>query len=238
MLTSAAKALQQAVRPSQLLIVFDNLDRLPPDKSEKLFFDHGSQLRGMACHAIYTVSIDTFYSRRGLFNVFPGHVILPNVKLRAGKSSKEPHRAGVEAMREIIRRRLDVETLISPPALAGEFIRLSGGSVRQLIRLLREAVLSAQSRELAAINSQALEDATRNLRQDFERMLAPSDYELLRRAWDTKSIEKTDAYMQLLSNLSILEYNGDELWYDVNPLIESIHAFQDVAKKPRARARR
>jgi hypothetical protein len=192
----------------------------------------------MACHAVYTVSIDTYYSRRHLANVFPNRQILPNVKLRAGKSSTEPFQPGIAALLEVIAKRLNVEALLQPPSLAQEFVQRSGGSIRQLIRLLREAVQSAQARRLAAIDAEALEDAARSVQQDYERMLEPSDYELLARTWTTKSIEKSDAYMQLLSNLAILEYNGRELWHDLNPLIESIDAFQAVVKKPRRKRRR
>jgi len=100
--------------------------------------------------------------------------------------------------------------------------------------LLREAALSADGRSLAVIDTEALQDAERSLRRDFEGALAPSDYALLANTWTTKSIDKEDAYMQLLSNLAILEYNGKELWHDVNPLIESIHAFQALTQKPRS----
>jgi hypothetical protein len=179
----------------------------------------------MACHAVYTVSIDTYYSRRHLADVFPNRQILPNVKLRAGKSNKEAYRPGQDA-------------LLHPPALAEVFVRRSGGSIRQLIRLLREAVQSAQARGLAAIDGEALEDAVRSMQQDYERMLEPSDYKLLGRTWATKRIEKGDAYMQLLSNLAILEYNGKELWHDVNPLIEPIDAFQAVVRKARPKRHR
>jgi len=238
LLTAAAEALRSAGKPCQLLIVFDNLDRLPPARSEKLFFDHGSELQDMACHAVYTVSIDTYYSPRGLPNVFPSRAILPNVKLWARKTKADQNQAGIAALVEVVRRRLDVDTLIHPPSLTEEFVRLSGGSVRQLIRLVREAVLGAQSRGLAAIDADAAQDAAGNLQQDFERMLEPSDYKLLARTWATKSIEKDDAHMQLLSNLAILEYNGKELWHDVNPLIEPIDAFRAVAKKSRPKRRR
>jgi hypothetical protein len=238
LLTAASQAMHDAGKAHQLLVIFDNLDRLPPGKSEALFFAHGSQLQEMACHAVYTVSIDTYYSRRHLANVFPNRQILPNVKLRAGKSSTEPYQPGIGALLEVIGKRLSVEALLQPPTLAQEFVQRSGGSIRQLIRLLREAVQSAQARGLAAIDGEALEDAARSIQQDYERMLEPSDYKLLAHTWATKSIEKSDAYMQLLSNLAILEYNGRELWHDVNPLIESIDAFQAVVRKPRRKRRR
>jgi len=234
LLASASEALQKAGRPCQLLILYDNLDRMPPEKSDRLFFDHGAQIQGMKCHAVYTVSIDTYYSGRGLGNVFPGRLILPNVKLRAGRSDVQANRAGMDGLRGVIDQRIDVSALLAPPSLAEEFVKLSGGSVRQLVRLLAEAVLSAQTRRLDAIDDEALHDAAGALRQDFERMLAPADYLALARTAKTKKIEKEDAYMHLLRNLAVLEYNGRELWHDVNPLIEPIHAFQELVKKRRS----
>ena len=238
LLTAASQALQDAGKGHRLLVIFDNLDRLPPEKSEALFFAHGAQLQELACHAVYTVSFDPYYSRRHLANVFPNRQILPNVKLRVGKSSREPYQPGIDALLEVIGKRLNVEALLEPATLAREFVLRSGGSIRQLVRLLREAVQSAQARGLAAIDGEALEDGARSIQQDYERMLEPSDYKLLAHAGATKSIEKSDAYMQLLSNLAILEYNGRELWYDVNPLVESIDAFQTVATKSRPKRHR
>jgi hypothetical protein len=238
LLAAASQALRDANKPHQFLIVFDNLDRLPPERSEALFFAHGSQLQEMLCHAIYTVSIDTYYSRRHLANVFPNHVIIPNIKLRSGKLSTDPYQPGIAALLQVIERRLHVEALLQPPTLAQEFVRRSGGSIRQLIRLLREAVQSAQARGVEALDAEAVEDAARSIQQDYERMLEPGDYELLARTWSTKRLEKSPEYMELLSNLAILEYNGKELWHDVNPLIEPIDAFQDIVRKPRFKRRR
>ena len=238
LLTAASQALRAANKPYQLLIVFDNLDRLPPEKSADLFFSHGSQLQEMACHAVYTVSIDTYYSRRHLANVFPNRQIIPNVKLRASKTSSDPNQPGIDALLQVIQKRLSIEVLPQPSPLADDFVRRSGGSIRQLIRLLREAVQSAQARGLAALDGEALEDAARSIRiQEYERMLEPSDYKLLAHTWATKSIEKDDATMQLLSNLAILEYNRKELWHDINPLIEPIDAFQAVVKKTGSKRR-
>jgi hypothetical protein len=118
LLTAASQALRDANKPYRLLVVFDNLDRLPPEKSEKLFFAHGSQLQEMACHAVYTVSIDIYYSRRHLGSVFSDHQIIPNVKLRASKFGAEPNRPGIDALLQVIQRRLSVKVLTQPSALA------------------------------------------------------------------------------------------------------------------------
>jgi hypothetical protein len=226
LLTEASSALKAAGRPYSILILLDNLDRVPPDKSEDLVFTHGSQLQNLQCHAVYTISIDTFYSGQGIGTVFPRNVILPNVKLRKGKADSEPNAAGVKALLEIVARRIDTASLLDPPDLARRAIDLSGGSVRQLMRLMTEAILSARGRKLEKLDSEAVEDGGRALRQEFERLLTPEDYKLLAATAQDKSIEKTSAYMQLLRNLSILEYNGKEVWHDVNPLIEPIDAFK------------
>lgn len=231
LLAAASEALHKAGKPDQVLIVVDNLDRLPPDKSERLFFSHGSQLQDLQCHAVYTVSIDTYYSHRGIGHVFSNHLLLPNVKLRLGKTRPEPNPDAIRGLSEVISHRVDVTGLLNPATLTEDPVRWSGGSVRQLVRLLREAVLSAQSRGLAALDRQAMADAVRTLQHDFERSLGPEDYKLLALTSSHKSIEKSEAYMQLLSNTAVMEYNGGEVWYDVNPLIEPIDAFQAAKAK-------
>jgi len=226
LLSEASSALQNAGRPASILILLDNLDRVPPDKSEDLVFMHGSQLHNLRCHAVYTISIDTYYSGQGIGNVFPRNVILPNVKLRKGKSDAAENLAGSGAFEEVIRRRIDVAAVLQAPDLAHRAALLSGGSVRQLMRLMAEAILSARSRQLDLLDAVAIEDGGRSLRQEFERLLTPDDYKLLARTWQDKTTEKSAPYMQLLRNLSILEYNGKEVWHDVNPLIEPIDAFK------------
>ena len=237
LLTEASRALRDAGKPYQLLIVFDNLDRLPSKKSEAFFsrtdpsFRKWLAMRSIQFRLIHITLVAIWPISS------PIDVILPNVKVRTGKLNRTlpaGRRCPPPGHRETPQRR----TLMDPPKLARGFVQRSGGSIRQLIRLLREAVLSAQARNRESIDQEALDDAGRAIQQDYERMLEPPDYKLLAHTWATKSIEKGEAYMQLLSNLAILEYNGNELWYDVNPLIEFIDAFRAVSKKPRPRGHR
>jgi hypothetical protein len=233
LLISASEALAKAKRPSQILVLVDNLDRVPPKKGDTLFFAHGSQLQDLKCHVVYTVSIDTFYSHRGIGNVFPNHEILPNVKLRASRSDPSPRKDAFSALREVIEKRINVGKLLTDPKLAEQVIAQSGGSVRQLVRLLREAVLSSQSRGKEAIDAQSIDDAARALRLGFERILAAEDYERLALTFVSKRIKQDVDHMRLLSNTAVLEYNGTDLWHDVNPLIESIDAFKEALAKTR-----
>jgi hypothetical protein len=231
LLSAASDALARSRKPSQILILVDNLDRLPPSKSEDLFFAHGSQLQDLDCHAVYTMSIDTFYSHKNIGNVFPNHLVLPNVKLQVSKTNTGERKVGFDSLRNVIEKRVDVAKLLGSSELAVNLIATSGGSVRQLIRLLREAVLSAQSSKRDIIEASAVEDAARAMTLDFERMLAPEDYDLLAEVSATKRIRKNEQYMRLLSNTAVLEYNGKDFWQDVNPLIGPIDAFQKAKRK-------
>jgi hypothetical protein len=231
LLTAAAEALAKLGKPSQILILVDNLDRLPPNKSEDLFFAHGSQLQDLNCHAVYTISIDTFYSHRNIGNVFPNHLVLPNVKLQIGKSDSKKRKSGFDALRQVLEKRVSIGRIFADAGLAEGLISYSGGSVRQLVRLLREAVLSAQSSRLQVITKEAVEEAARAMTLDFERMLAPEDYDLLAEVSVTKRIRKNEPYMRLLSNTAVLEYNGRDFWQDTNPLIGPIDAFQEAKRK-------
>jgi len=231
LLKAASEALGRANKPTQVLMLVDNLDRIPPKKGEELFFSHGSQLQDLDCHAVYTISIDNFYSHKGIGNVFPNHEILPNVKIRMGKASRERRPPAFAALRAVVAKRINTDKLFDRPDLADTLIDLSGGSVRQLIRLLRESVLSAQSDGREKLDLSSVHGAARALRLDFERILEPDDYALLAQTAKSNRISKDHRYMRLLANMAVLEYNGTDLWHDINPLIEPIDAFKEAKKK-------
>jgi len=231
LLNEAARALHDAGKPSKILILVDNLDRMPPKKSEELIFAHGSQLQDLNCHAVFTVSIEMFYSPRSIATVFPLNKMLPNVKLREGKSNANPYEPGISALHQIVGKRWSERHLLADASISKEIIRLSGGSVTQLVALMREAVLSAQGRSLTVVDTEAVQDASTSVQQDFERSLFPNDYALLAKTAARHTILRTEEYLRLLWTRAILEYNGNEIWHNVNPLIESIHEFQ-AAKNP------
>jgi hypothetical protein len=228
-----SEALTRAGRPSQILILVDNLDRVPPKKADDLFFAHGSQLQDLNCHVVYTISIDTCYSHKGIANAFPNHAILPNVKLRAGRTDLAPRKEAITALGEIVEKRINVDKLFADAKSVETLIAQSGGSVRQLIRLLREAVLSSQARRIELMDAKSVDEAAQALRLDFERILSADDYKRLAEVSISKRIQKDEDHMRSLSNLAVLEYNGTDLWHDVNPLIESIDAFKEALAKAR-----
>ncbi|HEY9601326.1 MAG TPA: P-loop NTPase fold protein, partial [Allocoleopsis sp.] len=56
-----------------LLIIFDNLDRVPPAIADHLFFDYAKQLQELNCTIIYTVPISVLCSPKNPLNQFDGN---------------------------------------------------------------------------------------------------------------------------------------------------------------------
>jgi AAA+ ATPase superfamily predicted ATPase len=53
-----------------ILIIVDNLDRVPVNVGDHLFFDYATQLQELDCNIIYTVPISVVYSPKNVGNVF------------------------------------------------------------------------------------------------------------------------------------------------------------------------
>ncbi|MHC5720444.1 MAG: ATP-binding protein, partial [Nostoc sp.] len=65
-----------------LLIIFDNMDRVPPTIAEHLFFDYAAQLQELDCTIIYTVPISVLCSPKNPLNQFDGNPhIVPMVTI-------------------------------------------------------------------------------------------------------------------------------------------------------------
>ena len=65
-----------------LLIIFDNMDRVPPTIAEHLFFDYAAQLQELDCTIIYTVPISVLCSPKNPLNQFDGNPhIVPMVNI-------------------------------------------------------------------------------------------------------------------------------------------------------------
>jgi Cdc6-like AAA superfamily ATPase len=152
---------------------------------------------------------------------FPNIYILPNLKtqLRDGAPDKE----GPPRLRDILTRRVE-ETLFTSNALTA-LAELSSGIPRELIALARRACLEARKSDRPLIDEEAVKQAARSKRMDYQVLLTTQQLDLLRQVQRTKRVENDEAHRALLHNLSALEYRNDEgVWYDVHPLIKPLLA--------------
>ena len=154
---------------------------------------------------------------------------------------------GVEGLLKIIRKRIVIDFCFTSADVATYLVKMCGGSVRDLMRLLELAQVSARADDKTQIDHAAARDAVKDLRIEFQRLLHPAQtyYPLLAQIHATKRDysgaevavvaadvnEAREFFAQLLFNGTVLEYNGDESWFDVHPAVRDIRDFQDASAR-------
>ncbi len=244
LLDNAHTALKKAGKPANLLIVVDNLDRLVPMVAQTLFFDRGGDLlKEPRAHIIYTVPIATALAPRNIGTVFGKNFILPMIKVRTRKGS--PFKDGVNALFEVVKKRIDLDAVFASDKVVRKLAASSGGSIRDLMRLIGYASLAASALRKETIDDESAKRAMHKMRIDYESLLVPAgsymplmprihrtktDGAPVETTLDPKKVEDFRVFFnQLLTNGSVLAYNGEELWYDVHPIIQDSRAFREAS---------
>jgi hypothetical protein len=244
LLDNAHQVLRAQSKPANLLIVVDNLDRLAYEAVEPLFFQNGDRLKLPRAHLIYTVPIANVVAPNTIRMVFDRTFTLPMIKVRTprGKGVK----AGLDALVQLVDKRIDLDACFASPAVVRKLAEMSGGNVRDLLRLIDNAQLSARVEEKETIENAAVKRAVAQVRLDYERTFIPGNvyYPLLAQIHRSKGEQfraspETDPdpvkthnlrvfFNQFLFNGSVLEYNGEATWYDVHPVVQEIKRFQEA----------
>ena len=241
LLNNAQQILSQKTK-KKLLIVQDNLDRLDENTARKLFFENGEQLKKINAHVIYTVpnAIDVAPSRIDV--IFENSYIMPTVKIfdQEGKDFE----TGIDALIKLVNSRIDIDKVFDSTEVVRYLVKKSGGSMRDLMRLLNYAQLSAQADNKQTIDMISAKQGISKLRVDFERTLVPADVyfgvlvqvnhskQLKVGTDDSNSINRISRYfIDLIDNGSILEYMNDSWWYDVHPIIQETKEFKNATRQ-------
>ncbi len=213
------------IKGKKILLVVEDLDKASIETSRMIFHEHATDLIQPDISIIYTFPIelrreDTFKQIKGYFN---DTFVLPNIKC-CNKDGRR-NALGYAKLSEILTKRLPKE-MIAPDALE-ELVEMSGGMPRDLIRMARRALTSAGSekrdnRDQAVITKQHVESAVWAERRDFQLVLNDAKLELLRAVHVEKEIPDDPEHLELLQNMSVLEFRNREVWYDVHPVIKAL----------------
>jgi GTPase SAR1 family protein len=206
----------------QVLVIIDNLEKIEPDNALKLFYNHGTQLTQPMCKIIYTfpISLKSSSIFQQINLNFSNVYVHPNVKIHEKEGSEYHYEKGRDFMKEIVSKRVSQE-LFEPDAL--EYILdMSGGVVREFIRIIRDSSIRALTRGKITIDKDITIDVVNGLKNIYQAQLSDSDYEVLLEVYKTKDIKRDDKLVNLLHNLSVLEYRNGRSWCDLNPVVRSI----------------
>jgi len=221
-----------------LIIIIEDLDKLPHERAHPIFYGHSKQLTSLGTNILFTFPIPLLYHVQfGTIRPnFDQTFELPMVKIFHKDGSI--HQEGRDIMRDIVERRMDI-ALFDSEQLLEEIITYSGGCIRDLIYMIKAASSNARVYEREKITAEDTLNAVRDLKREYDRTLAdkvdpnnPQGKVLIRVETYYKVLEKlindpnkrpdnTQEVMDLRQNLCILGYNGDG-WCDVHPIVKEV----------------
>ena len=204
----------------QVLIIVDNLEKTDTDKAIEIFYIHGTQLAQPLCKIIYTFPISLKNSEKfvQITQNFDKICMHPNIKIMHQDGS--PYEEGEKILEEIVSKRAPLE-LIDGDALE-YIIKMSGGVVRELIRIIRDSSIRAITKGKNTIDKEIAIAVVNDMKNLYRGQISKDDYDTLAEIYNSKELKRDDNLVRLLHNLSVLEYRNNTDWCDVNPIVKSL----------------
>ena len=219
---------------NDIIIVIEDLDKIPLETANRLFFNYANQLVQLKATVIYTFPVTLNYNK--LFNTISGYfsevVDLPMIKVN--QKDGQPFLAGRQVLKKIVTARIN-QSLFANETILDKMVEMTGGALRGLFRMVNDAAFAAEDRGKAMIGEEEYVYAFRQIKRDYENTIADftvngitiitaDQYfkELANLAMSTdKQPTNSDILMDLRQNLSVLSYNGEN-WCDVHPVMKEI----------------
>jgi hypothetical protein len=222
-----ADAEQRGQRP--VFLIVDGLDRVPNmEMARYVFAENEEWLDGPVCNVLYTAPIMLYYSPvfghvRSNFDARP----FPNVKVHWPHQLDDPgtpEEAGYQVMRAVVHRRLrqplglEPDEVIVPRAL-DHLIDMSGGVMRDLIRLVREATVKAELAGQRRIDLEVADQTVLSMRRDYKASLNVVYRQELAEVLRSHEVTGSEKCDELLLGNYVLSYVNDGIWFDVHSVI-------------------
>lgn len=125
---------------------------------------------------------------------------------------------GIACLREVIARRVDVAATFEQTSAIDELVKLSGGVMRDLMRLIRLATDTDEAR----IGASEIDYAQKALIREYDRLLRDDEFEKLAWVRANRRVTGDESYARLLNLRLILEYQNGDRWADLHPAISRI----------------
>lgn len=230
LLMDAGKKIKH-IYPKGFLVIFDNLDRVPPNVGNHLFFDYAAQLQELNCTMIYTVPISVLCSPKNIVNSFgEPHIVsmVGTYELDRNECELDYNLEGVKTLAQIIAKRIDVEQIFQSKTEVIDLAKASGGHVRQLMQMVRSAAQTASTRKHDKIMADDVVYAVNQQQFNFERFIPEDHYPILAKVCLSKNISKDEIGQLMMFNTSVLEYNGIDRWNYPNPAVRRSALFKQA----------
>lgn len=211
-------SVNQQLCGKKLLFIVEDLDKLDINESEEIFIKHRKVVCALKVNMILSFPIFLLYDRQFslIKDDFDSYQLLSMIKI-AGADKKE-YRTGIDTIIKIVEKRVDLR-LISEEALLF-MIRKSGGALRDLFQMIREAAFEALVQGRRTVTEDDARKAYVILKSEYERAIrSETDLQKIKQIYyDPKPSETDEILMRLLLRGVVLEYNGTR-WCGIHPAI-------------------
>jgi hypothetical protein len=197
--------------------------RAVQESVETLFAGHAEKLKIPNIHVIYTVPpyLKVRSMNLGMLYGIGAVQVFPAIKVR--DDAGVIHTPGIDALKTVLERRGDLRRLIGDEELIKKIILMSGGNIRDLLRLMSEIIRRAKT---LPIGNALAEDAINQMRTEFL-PIADADAVWLAHIATTheaalESMDRLPDLTRFFDTHVVLCYRNGPEWYDVHPLIKDI----------------
>ncbi|WP_240518862.1 NACHT domain-containing protein [Leptolyngbya sp. BC1307] len=221
----------QAATQKQVLVIIDDLDKLDLPVIRSVFQENIQSLMSPNIRVVFTIPIAVVREPGLMTTLDPERTVLLGVpkffpRETAHQPNATPIEANVEVLKKVLEKRIP-EDLIEPD-IKRQIVLLSGGVLREMVRLGRECCLECMVQmdvepetTNIKIDKDILAKAVKSIRNQYARPLGSNLYSLLAQTYQAFSPPdaKSADFLEMLHGLYVLEYENDELWYDLHPLV-------------------
>lgn len=226
---SFVRELKSAYDPMPLAVLVDGLEKYHTGEAVEverayrsaaaIYENFADWLRLPDVHVVYCVPPLVATMERDLRSRYDHvHSPLASVRIHRRPPDGSVCQAGFDALTEVIRKRLDPARLFGPDAdeCIRLIIELSGGHVRHLFQLLREAILTTLTRR-KYLTVTDLQSIFASAQGAFS--LPKQHTVLLSEVHQRGTFENGDlgAVARILDDYLVLAYANGEPWFDISP---------------------
>jgi nucleoside-triphosphatase THEP1 len=225
----------------QVLVIIDDLDKLPLELTETIFQNNIKSLVKPECKILYTLPIAVLRDV-AIVTIIQQEVnrieTMPATKFFTKETVRKVDRVPIPEMVSMMEKALEQrlpDRLVSSD-IKEQIVLKSGGLFREMFRIadgccnlcisqLRKQIQGSLFAEpIVTIDASILETALNEIELDFSRLLGRKDYSMLKFIYDNFETEDAEdsRFQELLHGLYIVEYRNNLQWYDLNPIITDL----------------
>ncbi|MGB3613437.1 MAG: ATP-binding protein [Elainellaceae cyanobacterium] len=223
----------QAATGKEVLVLIDDLDKLDLGVVRTIFQENVKSLFSPRIRVVFTIPIAVIREPRLLVTLESECDMLAMLSVTklytkdtAHKAAAPPIEKNAAMLEKILEKR--VPDHLIEPEVRRQIVLRSGGVLREMMRLgrecCRECMLELEldpENEDIKIDADILAEAVKSLRNQFARPLGTHRYDMLTETYEnfTPPDAMSDDFLELLHGLYVLEYENDDLWYDLHPIV-------------------